>query len=89
MLMKGIVSSETAQVFARCHIVRPDEAWTQGYVMPVVFQWARDSTMAPTPAQLSRQHGGMLGREALRLLAAVSRRLAPPRDGGPLSASRS
>jgi hypothetical protein len=49
MLTKTIASSETIQVFVRCHVVRPDEAWTDGYVMPCVFQWARDTTMAPVP----------------------------------------
>jgi hypothetical protein len=61
MLLKTIQSSETVQVFARCHVVRPDEFWTDGYAMPCVFQGARDTTMAPLPARLSRQIDGMVG----------------------------
>jgi hypothetical protein len=59
MLLKTMQSSETVQVFARCHVVRPDEFWTDGYEMPCVFQWARDTTMAPRPAQTGRPNDRM------------------------------
>jgi hypothetical protein len=82
MLLKTMQSSETVQVFARCHVVRPDEFWTDGYVVPVVFQWARDTTMAPALGRADELIGASLAR---RRQAAAR----PAESGGPLSASRS
>jgi hypothetical protein len=74
MLLKTMQSSETVQVFVRCHAVRPDEARTDGYVMWVVFQGARDTTMAPQPAQRA---GRMNGSWVHRRFACL-----PPACGG-------
>jgi len=47
MLTKTIDSSRTLQVSARCHATQADEAEPDGHKVRMVFQRARDTTMAP------------------------------------------
>src|SRR5215472_2770735 len=79
MLLKTMKSSETVQVFVRCHIVRPDEFWPDGYVMRCVFQWARDTTMAPAPGRPGETMGASLARRRLAAGRAAARRWAAQR----------